>query len=132
MSSALRVVVLCLVLVVLSHTQHANAQQFTPRSSSVARSTTSYLINRPTVSPYLNLLRADSEVAMPNYHTLVRPAVESRRQTAEQASQIRGLRSNVTNMQGRLAGQSRGSQFSTGHPTRFMTYLHYYPSLRDR
>ena len=69
---------------------------------------------------------------MPNYHTLVRPAVESRRQTAEQALQIRGLQSNVTNMRGRLAGQSRGSQFSTGHPTRFMTYLHYYPSMRDR
>ena len=132
MSRAFRQMVPCFVLAVLCHTQLANAQQYTPNPRNVSRSTANYLINRLTVSPYLNLLRAESEVTMPNYHTLVRPAVESRRHTAEQATQLRRLQSNVTTMQGKLGGNGRGSNFSTGHPTRFMTYLHYYPSFSYR
>jgi hypothetical protein len=104
----------------------AAAQYFAPRSANVGRATADYLLDRPTVSPYLNLLRLESSSAMPNYHTLVRPEVENRQEAARQAMAIRQLQNNVSSMQGEMNG-SQG--FSTGHPTRFMTYLHYYPGL---
>jgi hypothetical protein len=98
--------------------------------TNAALATRDYIVNRPTVSPYLNLLRAESGVSAPNYQTLVRPALEMRQRSAQQQSSIRQLQSRVTNMQGQVAAQSRGgSGFATGHPSRFMTYLHYYPGL---
>jgi hypothetical protein len=132
MPTTLRMMLPCFVLVLSSLAQSAVGQQYATRSRPVARSAADYLVSRPTVSPYLNLLRAESDITMPNYHTLVRPAIESRQQSAEQSTEIRRLQSNVTNMQGKLAGKNRGSQFSTGHPTRFMSYLHYYPSISER
>jgi hypothetical protein len=98
--------------------------------ANAALATRDYIVNRPTVSPYLNLLRAESAISAPNYHTLVRPALEHRQQAAQQQSSISQLQSRVTNMQGQMASRNRGQGgFTTGHPSRFMTYLHYYPGL---
>jgi hypothetical protein len=132
MSNAARLVIFCFAVVSLFQVKPAHAQLYNPRSASISSATTNYLVNRPTVSPYLNLLRPESETAMPNYQTLVRPVVERRRQASRQAATIGRLQSRVTNMQGQMAGQRRGSQFTTGHPSRFMSYLHYYPSLGPR
>ena len=133
MSGVAKLMVLSTAVVVLGSAQSASAQLYNPRSSNVGYATTSYLLDRPTVSPYLNLLRTESEFALPNYHTLVRPEVEHRQASAQQALALRQLQSRVTHMQGQLSGQRDNSQFSTGHPTRFMTYLHYYPSFdRER
>ena len=108
----------------------ARAQGFTPRGSDVGLATRDYLLSRPTVSPYLNLLRVESSLSLPNYQTLVRPALEQRQQAAQQRSSIRQLQSRVTNMQGQGAGRNQREQgFATGHPSRFATYLHYYPGL---
>lgn len=110
----------------------AGAQQlFNPAGRvNAAMATRDYIVNRPTVSPYLNLLRTNSNVSAPNYQTLVRPALESRQRATRQQSSIQQLQSRVTNMQGQMASRNQGqSGFTTGHPTRFMTYLHYYPGL---
>lgn len=129
MSNVAKLAIFCAAFVVAAVcADPASAQLFNPRSNNLGYATASYLLDRPTVSPYLNLLRTESSTAMPNYHTLVRPEVENRQEAARQAMAIRQLQSNVTSMQGQIGGQ-RGAQFSTGHPTRFMTYLHYYPGL---
>lgn len=123
------------VLVPVIGVDQAEGQGFVPRrSTNAALATRDYLVNRPTVSPYLNLLRTQSSLAPPNYQTLVRPANERRQQAARQQASINRLQSRVTNMQGQMAARNRqqGSGFVTGHPSRFMTYLHYYPSLGRR
>ncbi len=113
--------------------ERAHAQVFTPRSVNLGRATANFIVNRPTVSPYLNLLRQESQVSAPNYQTLVRPQLESRQRASRQQAAISQIQSRVTNMQGQLAARSRGREgFATGHPVRFMTYLHFYPGLNRR
>ncbi len=73
---------------------------------------------RPAVSPFLNLVRPGTNPAV-NYYDLVRPQVEFRSgllQLQQQTNQIAtysGLEENATIT-------------STGHPTQFVNYLHYY------
>jgi hypothetical protein len=114
--------------------RNAQAQGFVPRGANAALATRDYIINRPTVSPYLNLLRTESPISAPNYQTLVRPALEHRQEIQRQESAIRQLQSRVVNMQGQMAARNRRQQegFATGHPQRFMTYLHYYPMFNRR
>ncbi len=113
--------------------ERAHAQVFTPRSANLGRATANFIVNRPTVSPYLNLLRQESQVSAPNYQTLVRPQLESRQQASRQQATINRIQARVTNMQGQMAARSRGREgFATGHPVRFMTYLHFYPGLNRR
>jgi hypothetical protein len=109
-----------------------SAQGFVPRSMSVSRATRDYIVNRPTVSPYLNLTRRTSQFAPPNYQTLVRPALERRAREAQQSATMRRLQSDVLSLQGQMElGRSRQSgQFASGHPTGFFAYMHYYPGLQ--
>ena len=76
---------------------HTQAQElFNPTGRFDAQTAArDYIINRPTVSPYLNLLRSESGVSGPNYQTLVRPAFESRQRASQQQSSIRQLQSRV-------------------------------------
>lgn len=111
----------------------------TPRPSHAQLATNPgrYTLSRPTVSPYLNLLRRNSEFnPLPNYQTLVRPQLEQRQQSQQRDMAISRLQSRVTNMQGRAAieaqRQGRRNPFVTGHPTGFMRYLHYYPAMNRR
>jgi hypothetical protein len=110
----------------------AQGSGFRPRGANAALSTRDFLASRPTVSPYLNLLRRESEISAPNYQTLVRPALEGRQMAARQQASISQLQSRVTNMQGQMASQGQGTRFATGHPSRFMSYLHYYPGFGRR
>jgi len=115
-----------------SRTQ-AQGYGFNPRGANAGLSTRDFLANRPTVSPYLNLLRRESSLSAPNYQTLVRPALQRRQQAARQQGAITQLQSRVTNMQGQMAASSRqGSGFVTGHPSQFSNYLHYYPGFNRR
>ena len=118
-------------LAAITLTSLVQAQGYTPRGFNPALATRDYLVNRPTVSPYLNLLRVEGPFSAPNYQTMVRPALEQRQDAARQQASINQLQSRVTNMQGQLAARSQGGQeFATGHPSRFATYLHYYPGLQ--
>jgi predicted oxidoreductase len=82
----------------------------------------------PRVSPYLNLVRDNnrSGVITPTYQTQVRPQLESYRQNQEQRAMINNLGRSLGQLQQR---KQSGVAGVTGHPTRFMTYLHYYPTF---
>jgi len=94
------------------------------------------LASRPTVSPYLQLTRdfgGNTSDLGTDYFTRVRPQIEGRRALQTQQREIQ----NVQRELGNLRNQSRRGQeeiFQTGHPTRFMTYSHYYamPQTRRR
>ena len=84
-------------------------------------------VNRPTVSPYLNLLNQNS-AGTSNYYTLVRPQIQAREEILRQQAQINQIQRQV--QRGQPGGVPvRGSQEirGTGHETAFMNYLHYYP-----
>ncbi len=90
-----------------------------------------YIFDRPTVSPYLNLVRdSNSSSGLPNYQTLVRPALEQRQRNIQQQRQINRLQTDLNTTRRAFTRAKEG--FQTGHPTRFMTYLHYYPTLGQR
>lgn len=79
-------------------------------------------IQRPTVSPYLNLFRQGSN-GLPNYQTLVRPELQQLRTNSYQQSEITQLRSQVASEQ--QQAQTRGIP-QTGHESRFRYYSHFY------
>ena len=112
-----------------------NRNQFNLGRSSF-RHNTNYLrqsLSRPTVSPYLNLLREDGN-GLPTYHTTVRPALEQRSTNRQQALAIRRVQ-NQFNAVFAAQQSSRGRRIgirSTGHSTQFMNYSHYYPALGRR
>ena len=105
------------------------AQTYNPRGAGVAYQTRSFLYNRPTVSPYLNLTRASSAYSA-NYQTLVRPQVEARERAMAENRHMAQLQQQVAEVRRNYQRQQSGNgQRATGHPTRFMTYLNYYPGL---
>jgi hypothetical protein len=91
--------------------------------------------HRPTVSPYLNLLREDlTDDVIPNYQTLVRPQLE---QIAFQQSQQRQndmVYRQLQQIQARAGFNPQGSQvmLPTGHVTTYQFLGSYYPSLQRR
>jgi hypothetical protein len=111
--------------------QTSLAQDFAPRGPNVAYQTGNFLIDRPTVSPYLNLAR-DPTGVLPNYFTLVRPELEARDRAARQERELQRLRSQLTGLQSEVRQAQESGRLSTGHPTRFMTYFHFYPGLAPR
>ncbi len=78
-------------------------------------------IQRPTVSPYLNLYRQDSQ-GIPTYQTLVRPQVQQQRVNQVQQTEITQLRSDLANE--RAAATQPLPQ--TGHVSYFRHYSHFY------
>ena len=96
------------------------------------RSIQNQLTNRPTVSPYLRLLNTNNSTSIggvqPVYQTQVRPALEARQRQQQQSRQIQQIQTDLNRMRTQYTRPSSG-YMSTGHPTRFMTYSHYYPGL---
>ena len=86
--------------------------------------------NRPTVSPYLNLL-SQNNPGVSNYLTLVRPQLEAREQQVRQQAQINQIQRQVQRGQpGGVPVRGSSEIRGTGHETVFMNYLHYYPVRR--
>ena len=85
---------------------------------------------RPTLSPYLNLLRNDGDSlgGLPNYYTFVRPALEQQRTNRRQQRDIRKLGQEVqsVNRQLMFQGDPSNAVRPTGHTTVFMNHSHYY------
>jgi len=71
----------------------------------------------------------DRGSAVTNYHTLVRPQLEARAAARQQQRSIAQVQQQVNTIQRDFRQVRQTGVFQTGHPTRFMTYLHYYPSL---
>ena len=91
-----------------------------------------YILNRPTVSPYLNLVRRDGFGGVTNYQTLVRPQLEAREAAPFQQAELSRVQQQLAVQQRTLDSvqQQRAQRvFSTGHPTRFMNLRQYYPGF---
>ena len=91
-----------------------------------------FILNRPTVSPYLNLLRRDGIAGITNYQTLVRPQLEQREFALIQQAEINRLDQQISVQQRSLevVQQQRAQRvFSTGHTTRFMNLQQFYPGF---
>ncbi len=118
------------VAVAILWEQPANAQLRGSWLTSPRQFSERYLYNRPTVSPYLNLLNQQSTTGAPNYFTQVRPLLEQREQARRQTGALQQLQRQVTNVRQDLNRRTGPNAARvTGHPTRFMTYSHYYPTL---
>lgn len=83
--------------------------------------------NKPTVSPYLNLLR-NQGLGLPNYQSFVRPQFEERRAAQQQQVAINQLRQQQAQQASQLRSGSPVLQ-PTGHVSVFMQYSHFYPRL---
>jgi len=89
-------------------------------------------ISRPTVSPYLNLLRRDNNsrnFSALDYYTLVRPEREFR---ARLDAQARGLDSLRGDLDANAQSIENQELRSTGHSSYFMNYGSYYPGFKSR
>jgi hypothetical protein len=88
-------------------------------------------INRPTVSPYLNLLQNGGR--LPAYQTLVRPMLENERRSAEQSQSLGKLQQQVNAASRDPSGRVRDQGIRpTGHTTTYLNYSHYYSTLNNR
>lgn len=86
---------------------------------------------RPTVTPYLNLLRTNTS-GLPNYYSLVRPQLNqlefNQQQRALDATQARTLSQLRTEVQESLTPTGKGAGFMTVERSgRFMNSAPYFP-----
>ena len=84
----------------------------------------------PTVSPYLNLFREESEEALPNYFTFVRPMQQQMQTNLTTHNQLNNIQSNVRQASYQQATATNGSTPVTGHGTRYLNTNGYYPTVR--
>jgi hypothetical protein len=119
----------------------AVSAQYTGRGArSIRGMTRNYLWNRPTVSPYLNLVGRDGYSGMPNYQRLVLPELQRReqdasrdRQTARMQTQINQAQTQAAQAQSQVANMmltGRVGWSVRGFP-RFGTYLNFYPGFQQ-
>jgi hypothetical protein len=91
-----------------------------------------YQPTRPTISPYLNLLRRDVG-PLPNYHSLVRPQLQQLANNQQQQLQLQQQRASIQANTTRLTQVEEVQSLSTAAPTGsaagFRNYSHYYPGL---
>ncbi len=84
---------------------------------------------RPTLSPYLGLLRDNdtNDADLPAYFAFVRPQQEQQRVNQQQNREVQQLNRQVQQLDRRIINPS-GSQTlrPTGHQTMFMNLSHYY------
>ena len=100
-----------------------------------SRTTSSAILSRPSVSPYLALADLNGTGLVDNstnYFTVVRPRIEREEQQRRQQLQLQNIQQNVSQMRSAAARQSQTGGRATGHPTRFGFYLQYYPTLNRR
>lgn len=119
-------------------TPDAHAQISARNFRNARAATRSFLYNRPTVSPYVNLANRNTGFGMPNYFTYVRPQLErqqrqmsQRRQTAQMQQQLNQVQSQVARSSQQATGMMlTGRQgWSARGGTRFGSYLNFYPGM---
>lgn len=79
-------------------------------------------LQRPTVSPYMNLFRRGG-TGLPNYQTLVRPELQQLQTNGLQQAEISQLRSALVAEQQQTRARTLPQ---TGHESRFRYYSHFY------
>lgn len=102
----------------------ADASAQRPSYTAPSASASANIYSRPTVSPYLNLLRGGPG----GYQSLVRPLANNTQASRQNAQQIQQLQRNEA---ANRTGRSSGSQLfaPTGHTTSFRNFSHYYPNM---
>lgn len=102
----------------------ADASAQRPSYSPPSANGAANVFSRPTVSPYLNLLRGGPG----SYQSLVRPLANNGQANRQNAQQIQQLQRNAA---ANRTGRSSGSQLfaPTGHTTSFRNLSHYYPNM---
>lgn len=83
---------------------------------------------RPTVSPYLQLLN-NNFIDVPNYQTLVRPQIEQQQINRQQQAELQNVQRQVSQNAAQAAGavsQPAGPSRirGTGHQTQYLQLLH--------
>ncbi|MCH8923640.1 MAG: hypothetical protein IIA67_10905 [Planctomycetes bacterium] len=115
-------IILTLVIVVtcflIGGPPAASAQQ--PR-----RSYSPYRPSRPTVSPYLDLLRRRTG-ELDNYHTFVRPKQQTRAALRQQAGQFGSLQRQFGGLQRQFSSLQNTRVSPTGIGGGFMNHSHFY------
>lgn len=81
-------------------------------------------VNRPAVSPYINLLRRGNSAGV-NYFGLVRPEVDAQANFANQQAMINSNQTAIGNLQNAQAG----GPLVTGGYAGFQTHLSYFQNL---
>ncbi len=91
------------------------------------------VVNRPTVSPYLNLINPGGgfDASVARYQNYVRPQLDLQQRNRQTDAQLRGLQDQFRQLEQVRASATRTSatqqaQFATGHPSVFQYYSHYY------
>ncbi|MCX7396074.1 MAG: hypothetical protein NT138_00175 [Planctomycetales bacterium] len=110
---------ICVILgiVLAGHSQGSSGQDI-PR----------YTPQRPTISPYLNLLRNDNG-SLPNYFSLVRPQQNQRNLDNQILSTTRSQARQVQELNDLAAGGTSGG--ATGSAGTYRNLSHFYPANRS-
>jgi TolA-binding protein len=95
-------------------------------------------VQRPTISPYLNLFNRGGNTGL-NYHNFVRPQQQLRQATGQLQNQVRSLQTGVRNLNqaktttvGAATPVSTGRMAPTGHPASFGNLGGYFPESARR
>lgn len=135
MINLMKLAVVVAVFSALSYGERAYGQfsntQATTRSSfrGGGQSIQDQVLRRPTVSPYLNLLSSPNENGVPTYFTQVRPQIEARNAAQRIQRQFGSVQQQFNSLNSRVSQNQQGGVLITGHPTRYMNYLQYYPGF---
>jgi hypothetical protein len=102
-----------------AHAQIANRQGEVPR----------YEPQRPTVSPYLNLLRRDGG-ALTNYQGLVRPMQRQSSINRQNAEALRRQQVSLVELGNQATDRQRVAEIrQTGSEASFLNYSHFFPQI---
>ena len=113
-------------IVVLSFSSEAFSQSNRPRAPRRYRGVT----NEPYVSPYLQLVRPDSDPGF-NYYTLVQPQEQQLQLNQQQLQQNFRFGRQIQQTQAEIMTPygPRNTIRPTGRVATYMNYSHYYPGL---
>jgi hypothetical protein len=116
------IMALAACLMAMTAGSQASAQRSAVRDRPPGRNSHSGRIQRPAVSPYLNLFRRDAG-PVPNYQTLVRPQLQQQTTNYNQSRALERIQQNVNEEIQRV---ERSAIAPTGHGAFFRFYSHFY------
>lgn len=104
----------------------AQAQQ---KNSRTKRPFEDLNLNRPAVSPYLNLVN-NTQNGITNYQSLVKPLVQQQATNRRQGTAINQLQKQVAASRPTSGAQGSDALRPTGHHSTYQNYSHFYPTLQ--
>lgn len=100
---------------------------FAQNSQKQPRQSSRYTPSKPTVSPYMNLFRNDSD-NVPNYQTLVRPQIQQQALNQQVTKSLDRQQTAVQSLQHDVLHQRPSAIRSTGTGATSSNYSHYFPA----